>query len=298
MGGMTDSADRLAAQRHALVSALITRNPALSQLIAQHHYGTLERLMLEDRGAGTYHLSSRTCAFLAKVPSDSRADYICGFILALGGSLQRRFARTGLPEDFLDRYRACFVRIYGEMEQGVFIADPASDICVKDLALATLTLVPCAAVMHLPGVGIGRKLLLRAGTAAWAKVLSAGGRAPYLEQHVHAPTLAGTFNARGFEESYALAAKLLRADPQLRGIFGTSWFYDPAAIRLSPRLAFLRDGPTARGGLFFRVGRDAESCALAVATSPTRRAAVEAGSYRPCRYGLIWPRADVLKHFG
>ena len=295
---MTDLPDRLTLRRHALVSALIDRNPALSTMIAQHHYGTLERLIIEDRASGTYHLSPRTNAFLAKVPAQSRGDYICGFILALGGSLRRRFARTGLPAEFLSRYRNCFMQMYDEMEQGVFIADPASDICVKDMALAMLTLVPCAAVMHLPGVGIGRKLLLRAGPAAWAKVLVAGGRARYLEQHVHTPTLAATFNARGFEESYALAARLLRADKRLRGIFGTSWFYDPAAIRLSPRLAFLRDGPSARGGLFFAVGRDAESTALATAASPTRRAAAEAGSYHPCRYGLIWPRSDVLKHYG
>jgi hypothetical protein len=295
---MTDLADRLTTRRHALVSALIDRNPALSTLIAQHHYGTLERLMSEDRASGTYHLSPRTRAFLARVPADSREDYICGFILALGGSLRRRFARSGLPDEFLDRYRHCFMRMYDEMEQGVFLADPDFDICVKDLALATLTLVPCAAVLHLPGVGIARKLLLRAGTAAWAKVFAAGGRASWLEQHVHAPTLASTFNAPGFDEAYALAAQLLRADPVLRGIFGTSWFYDPAAIALSPRLAFLREVPLARGGLFFRVGHDAESNAQAVATSPTRRMAVEAGTYRPCRYGLIWPRADVLKHFG
>lgn len=295
---MTDLADRLAAQRHALVSAVISRNPALSSLIALHHYGTLERLMVEDRAAGSYHLSPRANAFLAKVPAEARGDYICGFVLALGGSLQRRFARSGLPDEFLARYRACFARMFDEMERNVFIADPAADVCVKDMALAMLTLVPCAAVMHLPGVGIGRKLLLRAGPAAWAKVLAAGGRAPYLEQHVHTPTLAATFNARGFEESYALAARLLRADKRLRGIFGTSWFYDPAAVRLSPRLAFLRDGPSARGGLFFAVGPDAESTALATAASPTRRQAAEAGAYRPCRYGLIWPRADVLEHYG
>ena len=295
---MTDMADPLAVQRNARVSALVERNPALSALIAQHDYATLERLLIEGRVTGSYHLSPRASAFLAQVPAGSRADYICGFILALGGSLRRRFARSGLPEPFLARYRACFARMFDEMEQGVFIADPANDVCVKDMALAMLTLVPCAAVMHLPGVGIGRKLLLHAGTSAWAKVLQAGGRAPYLEQHVHTPTLAMTFNADGFEESYALAARLLRADKRLRGIFGTSWFYDPAAIQLTPRLAFLRDGPSARGGLFFRVGPDAESTALATATSPTRRQAAESGAYRPCRYGLIWPRADVLKHYG
>lgn len=295
---MTEMADPLAVQRHALVSALVERNPALSALIARAEYATLERLMVEGRATGSYHLSPRTSAFLAQVPAAARADYICGFILALSGSLRRRFARSGLPEPFFARYRACFARMFDAMEQGMFIADPANDVCVKDMALATLTLVPCAAVMHLPGVGVGRSLLLRAGTAAWAKILQARGRAPYLEQHVHTPTLAMTFNADGFEESYALAAQLLRADKRLRGIFGTSWFYDPAAIRLSPRLAFLRDGPSAKGGLFFRVGPDAESTALALATSPTRRLAAQSGAYQPCRYGLIWPRAAVLRHCG
>ncbi len=294
---MMQQADQLSTQRHALVSVLIERNPALSPLIAQHHYGTLERMLVEDRAGGTYHLSPQTRAYLAQVPQGIRTDYICGFILALGGSLRRRFARTGLPDVFLDRYRACFARMYGEMERGTFIADPASDVCVKDLALATLTLVPCEAVMHLPGVGIGRKIVLGAGAAMWTRLVRAGGRAPWLEQHVHTPTLAATFNAQGFEQSYQLAAQLLLADENLHGIFGTSWFYDPAAAELSPRLAFLRDGPTPKGGHFFRVGPDAESTALATATSPTRRQAAEAGTYRPCRYGLIWPRADVLRHY-
>ena len=294
---MTDMADPLALQRHALVSRLVERNPVLSRLIARHDYATFERLLGESRATGTYHLSRRAAAFLAAVPAETRTDYVKGFVLTLGGSLRRRFARSGLPAEFLERYRACFARMYDEIADEAFVADPASDVCVKDLALATLTLVPCAAVMHLPGVGIGRKMLIGAGPAAWRTVLRVGARGPFLEQHVHTPTLASTFNAAGFEESYALAARLLRADKRLRGIFGTSWFYDPAAIALSPRLGFLRE-PERKGGHFFRVGPDAESRALALATSPTRREAVAAGRYQPCRYGLIWPRADVLRHYG
>lgn len=294
---MTDMADQLALQRHALVSALVERNTTLSPLLETFEFAAFERLLQESRAAGTYHLTRRAAEFLAAIPAEAREDYVRGYILAQGGSLQRRFVRSGLPIVFLERYRACFARMYEEMAHGLFIADPTNDVCVKDLALATLTLVPCAAVQHLPGAGIGRKLLLGAGPATWAKVARAGGRGPWLEQHVHTPTLASTFNARGFEESYALAAELLAADPRLRGIFGTSWFYDPAAIALSPRLAFLRE-PETQGGHFFRVGPDAESRALATATSPTRRRAAESGHYRPCRYGLVWPRADVLKHYG
>lgn len=293
---MTDMADPLALQRHALVAALVERNTVLSPLLERFEFSVFERLLLASRVAGRYHLTPRAAQFIAEVPQDAREDYVRGFILTLGGSLRRRFARSGLPPVFLERYRACFARMYDEMARGVFIADPASDVCVKDLALATLTLVPCAAVQHLPGASIGRMALLRSGPAAWATVIRAGGRDRWLEQHVHAPTLAGTFNAPGFEESYALAAELLAADPKLRGIFGTSWFYDPAAIALSPRLEFLRE-PEGKGGRFFRVGPDAESRALATMTSPTRRAAASAGRYKPCRYGLVWPRADVLRHY-
>ena len=41
----------------------------------------------------------------------------------------------------------------------------------------------------------------------------------------------------------------------------------------------------------------AESARLATQTSPSRRAAYEAGTYRPRRHGLIWSRADLLAHY-
>ena len=71
---MTDMADPLAVQRHALVSALVE----------QHDYATLERLMVEDH----------TSAFLAQVPAGSRAGYKPGMAPRGIGSDGRRPERA------------------------------------------------------------------------------------------------------------------------------------------------------------------------------------------------------------
>ena len=276
---LSDMADPLAVQRHGLVAALVARNPGLPAVIAQHRYARLERLLASEHAGGARRLSPRTAAFFAQIPDAARADYICGFILALGGSLQRRFARSGLPADCLHRYRAAFSRMFDEMAEGTFVADPRSAVCVQDMALATLTLVPGAALLYRPGVAIGPRRLLRAGPGVWAKVWQAGGRSRFLEQHVDARMPASDLEPCGLEDSLALAAQLLGADPRLRGICGKAWFYDPAAGRISPQLAFLHDIPAARGAVFFRIGP-------------------EAGTDQPCRHGMIWPRAEVLKHYG
>ena len=91
---MSDLADQLAAQRHALVSAVVERNPGLATLITQHHYATLERLMVEDHASGSYHLSPHTSAFLAQVPAGSRAGYKPGMAPRGIGSDGRRPERA------------------------------------------------------------------------------------------------------------------------------------------------------------------------------------------------------------
>jgi len=76
---------------------------------------------------------------------------------------------------------------------------------------------------------------------------------------------------------------------------GTSWFYDPQLLAISPRLAYLQTTPLAHGAFLVRHGSGAIHTELATATSPTRRALAEKGSYIPVCYSLVWPRAELVR---
>ena len=102
------------------------------------------------------------------------------------------------------------------------------------------------------------------------------------------------FNAVGFTLVARAVAARLAADHDLAGLFlGASWLYDPALPRISPRLGFHRAIALPGGARTFLSAREgAQSWALNA--SPTRRAAFEAGDYRPQSHILFWPRTALI----
>ena len=48
------------------------------------------------------------------------------------------------------------------------------------------------------------------------------------------------FSPEGWMRFYLRTAELLRRDPRVKGLIGTSWLYDPALADVSPHLAYLR----------------------------------------------------------
>jgi hypothetical protein len=75
---------------------------------------------------------------------------------------------------------------------------------------------------------------------------------------------------------------------------GTSWFYDPHLLQISPHFAYLQQRPL-EGGAFLmrhRTGRfDIEHATM---TSRTRRRLYQEGKYTPMCYSLLWPRKDLI----
>ena len=74
---------------------------------------------------------------------------------------------------------------------------------------------------------------------AWVQT---GGWRPWLETHTEARDLSD-FNEAGWERNWAAAAALLKTRPELAGVIGSSWFFDPPLEAISPRLTYLRTTP-------------------------------------------------------
>lgn len=175
--------------------------------------------------------------------------------------------------------------------------DLSNNVYVKDLQCFTGRMVPCGAQVVDLKSGMPRRLIFSdhtrnlLGNIAFA--LHQNGFVPYCEIHTHTPTLSD-FHETGWDECYLRIAEILRHDSSLKGVIGSSWFYDPALQRISPNLAYLRRRPLDNGARLFRIGQLAASKRDALATSKTRRKLYDEGKYIPTHYALVWPRDALI----
>ena len=102
------------------------------------------------------------------------------------------------------------------------------------------------------------------------------------------------FNEEGWDKFYLQVAELLLRRKNVRGLVGTSWFYDPQLLNISHRLSYLHLRPLERGALFMRHRGTESDIKFATKTSPTRRRLYEEGRYMPVSYSLIWGRNKLL----
>lgn len=66
-----------------------------------------------------------------------------------------------------------------------------------------------------------------------------------------------------------LAALALPPLSQVKGVFGSAWFCDPAIQTVSPRITFAQDLQVGQGAMRMKVGSNDMAIANATATSPT-----------------------------
>ena len=113
---------------------------------------------------------------------------------------------------------------------------------------------------------------------------------------VHLPVLQGKKLSPELNvESHLKIAELLEQEPNLQGVYGASWYYDPKVSRISPNLKFLRDFSLLNGAMIFKVGPDKAAIADAICKSQTRKKLYQKGLYCPTRYARYWPREEFLK---
>ena len=205
-----------------------------------------------------------------------------------------------IPDSVRSVFEAELARMLDDMDSnpaGSYVH--SNDVFRKDLCSCLLRMYPCGAQVVDTVAGIARRPLFTGGgiaqalRAGWYFLFRAHGFSRFYEIHTHTPTLS-EFNADGWDRCYVRIADLLKLNPEIRGFYGASWFYDPALEEISPRLGYLRHRPTEGGARFFRLGSFEASRRDALATSKTRRRLFEEGKYLPTHYLMVWERNDVI----
>lgn len=284
----------------AVSAALAEAHPDLPQAVAAVPFDRFEAACEVRSPTFRYNeVPAQAAAMVEALPETLRAPWLCALLLSHADRFDEAFAATGLHPEFALHYADAFHRILDQIERDPGFADLAKDSFLKDLWLARAVMIPAFAQVWWPHSGLSAKAVLRGGPGAAAHVfLRCGGRAPFLEGHTHDPVAKAYWNEAGWREALRLAALALPALPRARGVFGTAWFYDPAVLGISPRIAFAQNLQVGRGARRIRIGSNEDAIANATATSAERRNRYREGRYLPTDYALIWSRADLLAAYG
>ena len=231
--------------------------------------------------------------------------------LELGQEAERLFLRAALAQGIadlistrrLDTLPPRLVHNHAKHLQRIATAtandgewyDLANDLFLKDFGLVTMRLFGAAAQLLDVRCGIPRSLIYAEGS--WAtpknilKFLHLRGFKPFIQIHTHLSYL-DEFNEEGWNECYRCCSDLYQIQPELLGMFGGSWFYDPLLAKISPRLNYLRDIPLEGGAELFFVEKGGSAMGNALSTSPSRRELYEAGKYMPTNYMIAWGKKE------
>ena len=206
------------------------------------------------------------------------------------------------PAEIVNLFSSNFNRIALEIEAGTDIKSYtyAEDRFRKKLAVCSLRMIPAGA-QKINLVRMSRRILLQHGIFQFTRALSfvlieLGGFQPLFEMHTDSndPELMAEFNESGWLMFYRRVSELLKLRPEIKGIVGNSWFYDPQLEKISPRLTYLRKIVTENGGCLFYVGPSASAIKDATLKSPTRKKLYEEGTYIPTDYLVVWPRKQLI----
>jgi hypothetical protein len=228
---------------------------------------------------------------LPDVKSMVATELVSRYLTRLPASLEK----SALPLSIIEQYPTAVRYIISSI-----VRDPDGSYGSfnRDLRLASGFTVPAGAEVvdfwcWLP-TNFYRKKGLKENLRCLSFVmLRLGGRGPLFRMHLDSRHLE-EFNQVGRNRCFARIAELLEAMPGVRGLVGTSWFYDPQLERISPNLHYLRKVPM-DGGAFLRIDGPGEiHTQRATARSQTRRRLYEEGKYSPVCCTLVWPRKDIL----
>jgi CelD/BcsL family acetyltransferase involved in cellulose biosynthesis len=173
---------------------------------------------------------------------------------------------------------------------------PENDLFCKDLAVCSGKMFPVGAFkVEISGIprfnlitGGGRQFLRLARLA-----LKLGHLRPTYELHLDVRFRA-EFTPQGWDDCFVQIAGMLEQNPEILGMTGDSWFFDPAIAAVSPRLAYLRQRIEDNGGEFFFSSRSRHTTELALDSSEKRRKLFEQGLYIPASYITFWDRAKLM----
>ena len=206
-----------------------------------------------------------------------------------------------LPESILKLYPEAFDRLSSYLinnENDTYSL--SNDFFDKDIAFVLGVSVPAGSqVVDLKSYfkipSIVRALFRPGNVKAIVRLLQVGGTGPWFRIHTESRYL-DDFNEPGWDACYLRIADLLERNPSIRGMIGTSWFYDPQLLSVSPRLAYLQKRPLEQGAFMIRNRTSASAIQRATLKSKTRRSLYQEGGYLPVEYSLLWPRKALISY--
>lgn len=238
------------------------------------------------------------------VPTSQLADGAEASAVFLKAAIMQALVDTVASERFGQLPARVRTQQLGQMQRMVSDSDSTPewlqidhDIFYKEFGIASLRLYVAGAQVVDYRCGIPRSILIAGGLANLPKNLAAilrlGGFRKYFQIHTHKLML-DAFNEEGWDECYRCCAELYPLHPEVLGMYGSSWFYDPALDNISPRLRYLRTTPLAGGAELFFIEEGGSARNSSLATSPTRRKLYEEGKYFPKNYMLAWGRSKQI----
>lgn len=173
-----------------------------------------------------------------------------------------------------------------------------NDLFLKDLGICSLRIFPVRAqVIEL--LGVSRRFILDHGWkqcfySSYFHLAKMKGNSPFYHVHLDIRWV-HDFNQAGWHESFQILAKMLIKNPEIKGVFGSSWFYDPQLEKISPGLLFLRKIPELGGAKVFKWAATKMDIENAIYKSERRKRLYDEGEYLPTSYIFIWPRKDLIR---
>lgn len=279
----------------AKISAVVDE---LERELDEHGRATLSDLMAlpspPSSSNGWLDFGSDAVKGLQRAANDDPGSLVHRiFIARLAKNRLAALTSSALPTELIDRTRSWidFLSTFLRRPHPTYHFE--DEDFIKDYRIVTGLSVPAGAQMiDLSSTAVRRavpRLFLRSPFRA-IKALSGKWLQPHTDSRYTAE-----FSKEGWDNCYAHMAQLFAADRDLVGMSATSWFYDPAIARLSPRLAYLADVPMQWGAVRTPLKVTEFDRVSATSTSPTRRERFEAGEYQPRGYNILWFRDDLLR---
>ncbi|MCP5106798.1 MAG: hypothetical protein GY950_25670 [bacterium] len=208
------------------------------------------------------------------------------------------------PADVQQLFTVNFDRILkkidsGRAKRGYYLY--SGDKFFKDLGTCRLTLIPAGAQKLYVG-RMGRKFLIKGGWLQSLRglrllVFETRGFKPFYRMAMDSRDrdLMKEFNPGGWVRFFKRAAELLKIDKRIKGVCGSSWFFDPLLKEISPELSYLRDTVLEGGARIFYVDTSEGAVRDALTMSPKRIKLHKEGKYHPKIYMMVLPRKRLIK---
>ena len=253
-----------------------------------------------SRYGQTTPIVDSTCREIARrAGQPALEDYHRLILLTLIREFDARIRKKKYPEHVVELFANEFQRMTSEIAAGVHGSYLySSDFFCKDLAMCRQRLIPCGGPLIDPVAGIPRSWLLKGPLPQklrMARMIRRLGSFRTVYQLHNDRRQVGAFNPAGWDAAYGIAAALMELNPEVRGLVGGTWWYDPEVSRMSPNLGYLRDVPERCGAEFFCLGEHEDTTRDALTNSLERWRCYAQGTYQPMTFAMIWDREGLLR---